>query len=202
MFFILQLLFPRQGDWRRCDCLRRIGEKFLAWPGQSQLLDKEIVLTFLSLYWYTETFPTSVYPYRQVSKFSPLVSSLKPFEQNAYSFCSLSSRNSSSVGSIVRTGPIGTWKYLLDSLPSRKNWEFYPGNGLKPLLILEKWCSTRSTQVVCPCAEIDNPASKFNNGYWLCWIGNIGGHFAAMEKTEELLEDVIKFVEIVKGRSQ
>jgi hypothetical protein len=41
-----------------------IGEKFLAWSDEDPALDK--ILESVTLYWLTETFPTSIYPYRVV----------------------------------------------------------------------------------------------------------------------------------------
>jgi microsomal epoxide hydrolase len=41
-----------------------IGEKFLAWPDEDPELEK--ILESVTLYWLTETFPTSIYPYRAV----------------------------------------------------------------------------------------------------------------------------------------
>ena len=41
-----------------------IGEKFLAWSDEDPALDK--ILEGVTLYWLTETFPTSIYPYRAV----------------------------------------------------------------------------------------------------------------------------------------
>jgi microsomal epoxide hydrolase len=41
----------------------RIGEKFLEWSDKQPELDQ--ILDSVSLYWFTSTFPRSVYPYRQ-----------------------------------------------------------------------------------------------------------------------------------------
>jgi len=41
-----------------------IGEKFLAWSDEDPSL--ETILESVTLYWLTETFPTSIYPYRAV----------------------------------------------------------------------------------------------------------------------------------------
>jgi microsomal epoxide hydrolase len=43
-----------------------IGEKFLAWSDVDPELEK--ILESVTLYWLTETFPSSVYPYRAVSR--------------------------------------------------------------------------------------------------------------------------------------
>ena len=45
----------------------RIGEKFLVWTDVDPSL--ETILESVSLYWLTETFPRSIYPYRQVCYF-------------------------------------------------------------------------------------------------------------------------------------
>ena len=44
--------------------LLRIGEKFLDWSDEDPPLD--VILEAVILYWLTETFPTSIYSYRQV----------------------------------------------------------------------------------------------------------------------------------------
>jgi microsomal epoxide hydrolase len=41
-----------------------IGEKFFAWSDQAP--ERETILESVTLYWLTETFPTSIYPYRMV----------------------------------------------------------------------------------------------------------------------------------------
>jgi hypothetical protein len=43
----------------------RIGEKFLDWTDTDPPLDT--ILEAVTLYWVTETFPRSIYPYRRVS---------------------------------------------------------------------------------------------------------------------------------------
>jgi hypothetical protein len=45
----------------------RIGEKFLDWTDTDLPIDT--ILEAITLYWVTETFPTSIYPYRQVRLF-------------------------------------------------------------------------------------------------------------------------------------
>jgi hypothetical protein len=45
----------------------RIGEKFLDWTDTDPPIDT--ILEAITLYWVTETFPTSIYPYRQVRLF-------------------------------------------------------------------------------------------------------------------------------------
>lgn len=42
----------------------RIGEKFLEWTDETPSL--EHILTNISLYWFTQGFPRSIYPYRQL----------------------------------------------------------------------------------------------------------------------------------------
>jgi hypothetical protein len=43
----------------------RIGEKFIDWSDRQLPIDD--VLRSVSFYWLTETYPTSIYPYRDVS---------------------------------------------------------------------------------------------------------------------------------------
>ena len=45
----------------------RIGEKFLTWTDATPSMDE--ILASVTLYWLTNTFPSSIYPYRQVSLF-------------------------------------------------------------------------------------------------------------------------------------
>lgn len=42
----------------------RIGEKYLEWPDAP--LSKEAILELITLYWFTESFPRAIYPYREV----------------------------------------------------------------------------------------------------------------------------------------
>jgi microsomal epoxide hydrolase len=51
----------------------RIGEKFVEWSDTTPSLDT--ILTNVSFYWFTQGFPTSIYPYRAL--FSP---SRRPFD--------------------------------------------------------------------------------------------------------------------------
>lgn len=43
----------------------RIGEKYLDWTDEDPSF--ETILEVVTLYWLTETFPTSIFPYRNVS---------------------------------------------------------------------------------------------------------------------------------------
>jgi hypothetical protein len=61
----------------------RIGEKFLAWTDQDPPLDE--ILASVTLYWLTETFPRSIYPYRQV-RISFLYPSISPFSSTIFHF--------------------------------------------------------------------------------------------------------------------
>jgi microsomal epoxide hydrolase len=47
--------------------ISRIGEKWLEWVDEP--LSPEHILESITLYWLTETFPRSIYTYRQVSNF-------------------------------------------------------------------------------------------------------------------------------------
>ena len=42
----------------------RIGEKFLDWTDEDPDLD--VIIEAVALYWFTETFPKAIYPYRQL----------------------------------------------------------------------------------------------------------------------------------------
>lgn len=44
----------------------RIGEKFLEWTDEDPSLDE--ILSSVTLYWLTDTFPRCIYPYRGVSE--------------------------------------------------------------------------------------------------------------------------------------
>lgn len=48
----------------------RIGEKVLEWADEQLPLDA--ILTNVSLYWFTATFPQSIYPYRGIPSFNAL----------------------------------------------------------------------------------------------------------------------------------
>jgi microsomal epoxide hydrolase len=56
----------------------RIGEKFIEWTDETPSLDH--ILTNISLYWFTGGYPTSIYPYRELSNtragFSPVTKPL------------------------------------------------------------------------------------------------------------------------------
>jgi microsomal epoxide hydrolase len=45
-------------------CIRRIGEKMLAWADPSTTPSLDTILANVSLYWLTDTFQTSLYHYR------------------------------------------------------------------------------------------------------------------------------------------
>lgn len=49
----------------------RIGEKFLEWPEIP--FGTDFILTSVSLWWLSETFPTSIYAYREVRIFTYLL---------------------------------------------------------------------------------------------------------------------------------
>ncbi|KAF4780025.1 epoxide hydrolase [Colletotrichum scovillei] len=45
-----------------------IGEKYIEWVDSRYPLQLETILELVSLYWYTDTFPRSIYPYRPLAK--------------------------------------------------------------------------------------------------------------------------------------
>ncbi|KAF4632021.1 hypothetical protein G7Y89_g6112 [Cudoniella acicularis] len=61
-----------------------IGEKFLAWSDQDPSLEQ--ILESVTLYWLTETFPTSVYPYR--GRFEPPLKSATAYIQKPVGYSS------------------------------------------------------------------------------------------------------------------
>ncbi|KAK1675868.1 epoxide hydrolase [Colletotrichum godetiae] len=68
-----------------------IGEKFLEWPDSRYPLSLDTILTMVSFYWYTDTFPRSMYPYRALAGaaaanvlFSVSTSKEKPFGYSGF----------------------------------------------------------------------------------------------------------------------
>lgn len=49
--------------------LHRVGEKLLEWTDVDPPVEK--ILQIVSLWWFTETFPRSIYPYREVPPHTP-----------------------------------------------------------------------------------------------------------------------------------
>jgi hypothetical protein len=71
--------------------LLRIGEKLIEWPDQRYPLPLETILTLVGFYWYTDTFPRSLYPYRALAAsassggyFSVPTSKEKPFGYSVF----------------------------------------------------------------------------------------------------------------------
>ncbi|CAI9627151.1 unnamed protein product [Alternaria burnsii] len=108
-----------------------IGEKFLQWTDEDPSLDT--ILTDISLYWFTESFARSIYPYREL-----FGAGAKDFKQN--------------------NKPVGFSFFPYELAPGIKS-------------IIEK--------------EVNLVFYKQHER---------GGHFAALEKPKELLEDVEEFV--------
>jgi hypothetical protein len=50
--------------------MTRVGEKFLDWVDEP--LPSETILDFVSLYWFTETYPRAIYFYREVWRPDPM----------------------------------------------------------------------------------------------------------------------------------
>ncbi|KAL1606169.1 hypothetical protein SLS60_003570 [Paraconiothyrium brasiliense] len=110
-----------------------IGEKFLEWSDTDPSLD--IILTNVSLYWFTQSLPRSLYPYRQI---------------------------------------FGTSRPVFKYLDKPTGFSFFPyelSPGIKH--VLEKNCN-----LVCYRQHEQ------------------GGHFAALEKPEELWGDVEEFTKL------
>ncbi|KAL6401216.1 epoxide hydrolase [Ilyonectria robusta] len=122
--------------------LLRIGEKLIEWPDQRYPLPLETILTLVSFYWYTDTFPRSLYPYRALAA-------------------------SASSGGFF-------------SVPTSKEKPFgYSVFPAENILVPEAW------------AEQIYPNLAF---YKRHDKARIGGHFAALEQPEALLQDVEEFL--------
>ncbi|KAG8675878.1 hypothetical protein FPOAC1_001873 [Fusarium poae] len=116
-----------------------IGEKFRDWTDEEPPIDE--ILTSISLYWLTDTFPTSIYGYRHLSLFSD--ASYKPDPKI--------------------TKPLG--------------YSWFPQEvGPKPVA----WAATLGNLVYYKRHER-------------------GGHFAALERPEDLLEAVEEFVKQISA---
>ncbi|KAH8651663.1 Alpha/Beta hydrolase protein [Ilyonectria robusta] len=119
-----------------------IGEKLIEWPDQRYPLPLETILTLVSFYWYTDTFPRSLYPYRALAA-------------------------SASSGGFF-------------SVPTSKEKPFgYSVFPAENILVPEAW------------AEQIYPNLAF---YKRHDKARIGGHFAALEQPEALLQDVEEFL--------
>ncbi|KAG8531141.1 uncharacterized protein KY384_004499 [Bacidia gigantensis] len=85
-----------------------MGEKFLDWSDQDLPLD--VILEAVSLYWLTETFPTSIYPYRQL--FTPGVVGA----------------HENPVWYIEKPKPLGYSYFPLEISPTPRSWVATTGN--------------------------------------------------------------------------
>lgn len=61
-------VFPFSSDILDLQKISRIGEKYIEWVDSRYPLQLETILELVSLYWYTDTFPRSIYPYRPLAK--------------------------------------------------------------------------------------------------------------------------------------
>ncbi|KAJ4154418.1 hypothetical protein NW765_015175 [Fusarium oxysporum] len=114
-----------------------VGEKFLSWSDEDPPLEE--ILTSVSLYWLTDSFPTSIFPYRQ--RFDPDYPGAHDHPK---------------------------WKI---SKPLGYSW--FPFE-LAPIPV--SWVKTTGNLV-----------------FWR--DHKRGGHFAALERPEELLKDFEEFIE-------
>lgn len=115
----------------------RIGEKFLDWVDEPLSLDQ--ILDSVSLYWFTETFPRAIYPYRQFFGPAPEAIPLKHYVDK----------------------PLGYSCFPAEIAPIPKAWVATTGNLV--------WYKRHEK----------------------------GGHFAAMERPQHLLQDIEEFVAAV-----
>lgn len=99
----------------------------------------EEILSSVTLYWLTETFPRSIYPYRQVSMLSQKKSKTISYQINSYLLPDLLE--------LMRT-PSGTSKSRLDTHSSRRSWHQSPRLGLKQLVLWSSIASTRAVAIL------------------------------------------------------
>ncbi|KAL2670295.1 hypothetical protein Neosp_014762 [[Neocosmospora] mangrovei] len=119
-----------------------IGEKLIEWPDQRYPLPLETILTLVGFYWYTDTFPRSLYPYRALAA-------------------------SASSGGYF-------------SVPTSKEKPFgYSVFPAENILVPEAWAKQ-----IYPNLAFYKRHDK----------ARIGGHFAALEQPEALLQDVEEFL--------
>ncbi|KAE8349384.1 alpha/beta-hydrolase [Aspergillus coremiiformis] len=116
-----------------------VGEKFLDWPDDPLPLDR--ILESVSLYWFTETFPRSIYHYREVF---PPPKTMHTLDPRWY----------------IRK-PFGHSYFPRELLPAPRAWVEATGN----LVFFREH--------------------------------EQGGHFAAAERPQDLLDDVLAFTEQV-----
>ncbi|KAE8146618.1 alpha/beta-hydrolase [Aspergillus avenaceus] len=116
-----------------------IGEKFLDWPDGP--LPLHVILESVSLYWFTETFPRSIYSYREAFPPPKIMQTLDP--------------------RWYIHKPFGFSYFPMELLPAPRAWIEATGN-----LVFYR--------------EHDK-----------------GGHFAALERPQDLLDDVLAFSEQV-----
>jgi len=112
-----------------------IGEKFILWSDETPSLD--IILESVTLYWLTETFPTSIYPYRE------------------------------------RLGPQAKWQFEYMKKPL--GYSLFPFE-LVPMPI--SWVKSKGNLVFAKDHEK-------------------GGHFAALEQPQLLMQDLEEFIQKV-----
>jgi hypothetical protein len=104
----------------------RIGEKFLEWTDQDPELDK--ILEAVSLYWLTDTFPSSVYNYRQVS-FAQIPHVLSPLLRSL-ALQSLQKENKGGADNPNHyiPKPLGFSAFPKEIVPAPKAWAATTGN--------------------------------------------------------------------------
>lgn len=99
------------------------------------------ILSSVTLYWLTETFPRSIYPYRQVSILSPKKNEALSYQLNSYLLPEL-------LG-LMRTLS-GISRSRLDTHSSRRNLHQSPRLGLKQLELWSSIVSTRAAAILPP----------------------------------------------------
>lgn len=149
-----------------------IGEKFLEWTDEDPSLDE--ILDSVSLYWLTDTFARCVYPYRSVS--------LKTF--------------------IPSPDPPCSFGVALLTLSSKQLFGSQSGPKEKPRFA--KPSGKPQGYSYFPYEISPTPVSwvkETGNFVHLSWHEK-GGHFAAMERPEDLWSDVEAFVKEAWGKKE
>ncbi|KAH8704777.1 putative epoxide hydrolase [Talaromyces proteolyticus] len=118
-----------------------LGEKFLDWPDNDYPIPLQTILKEVALYWFTETFPRSIYTYRELYPPPALHPSVTP------------------EGYIHK--PFGFSYFPQEIMPSPRSWVEATGN-------LVFWKEHEK-----------------------------GGHFAALERPQDIADDIVEFVEQV-----
>lgn len=155
--------------------LCRIGEKFREWVDEP--LSPEVILECVTLYWLTETFPRSIYTYREVGD-SPVI--------QVEGICLMNPRTSllrRSQQVMIRGG---ISRSLSGTRTSLWSWHPFLVPGWK--LVVTWYTGDNMRRYVM--SNLKKQGTYHLTGYQ-------GGHFAALEEPEAFKSDLVKFVDQV-----